>query len=331
MRGNHYAVIHYDENEIDLQSLELVMPSSVKEIHLVDGKLVYSLLGLDQKIYKVKGENMIHVPHLGEDAFTGKSVITYAREDLGIEISRRDAGAKFWQDGGDPKIVITTSQKVSDSGRSQLKESYRNARREGGAIVAPFGTDIKPISMTPADQEFIMSGNFSIASICRWFGVPLHKLSELERATFNNVESMAIEFMQDTIMPMITKIENEYTTKLYTLPSEENLELCFDISAYQRADSVATAEANRTDIQNGIKSPNQVAAEKGLPPVEGGDRKFVQLNMMGLDQVDKVLMNKQTAPISKNQFSDSLKRQARELLETAEAYDKLNLNGNGKH
>jgi len=122
--GNHYAKINYADggNGTEINNLDLILPTSVKEIHLIDGKLVYSILGLDQKIYKVKGEEMIHVPNLGTDLFTGKSVITYAREDIGVEISRRDAGAKFWQDGGDPKIVITTSQKLGASQMSQLKE-----------------------------------------------------------------------------------------------------------------------------------------------------------------------------------------------------------------
>lgn len=326
LRGNHYSEIVYDKKGVNIQKFNLILPTQIKSITLYNDKLFYEVIGVDDLIPM---ERMIHVPHLGEDLISGKSVITYAREDLGMEIARRDAGGKFWQDGGDPKIVITTTQKVTPTQAASLKETYRNARREGGAIVAPLGTDIKNISMTPADQEFIMSGNFSIAAICRWFGVPLHKLSELERATLNNVEQMAIEFLQDTISPVIEKIENEYETKCYTLPSEEDMELEFDMNSYLRADSVARAEANTHAIQNGYKSPNEAALEDGRPAKEGGDRRFIQMNMMPLDKVDEIISKGQnkTVPQSKG---GQLIADARMLLELAE-FEYKHSNGNGKH
>lgn len=326
LRGNHYSEIVYAKNGVDIKQFNLYLPTQVKNITFVNGKLWYEIINRQEL---VPMERMIHVPHLGEDLISGKSVITYAREDLGMEIARREAGGKFWQDGGDPKVVITTTQKVNPSQAADLKNTYRNARREGGAIVAPFGTDIKNVSMTPADQEFIMSGNFSIAAICRWFGVPLHKLSELERATLNNVEQMAIEFLQDTISPMIEKIENEYETKCFTLESESDMELEFDMNSYLRADSVSRGEANRNAIQNGYKSPNEAALEEGRPAIPGGDKRFIQMNMMPLDKVDEIIAKGQNKPIPQTKGA-SLLSDARTLLELAELEYKYS-NGNGKH
>jgi HK97 family phage portal protein len=211
---------------------------------------------------------------------------------------------------------------------AELKKTFTEKKREGGAIVAPYGADIKNISMTPADQEFIMSGNFSIAAICRWFGVPLHKLSELERATLNNVEQLAIEFTQDTVMPICEKIENEYETKCFTLPEEDDMELEFDMNSYLRADSVARGEANRNAIQNGYKSPNEAALEEGRPAIPGGDKRFIQMNMMPLDKVDEIIAKGQKPdPQTK---SGKLIADARMLLELAEVEYKYS-NGNGNH
>ncbi len=325
LRGNHYSEIVYKKNGVDIDHFNLILPTQVKAIRLENNKLWYDIINAQTSIPM---ERMIHVPHLGEDLISGKSVITYAREDLGMEIARRDAGGKFWQDGGDPKIVITTSQKIDAPKRAELKQTFRDARREGGAVVAPFGADIKNVSMSPADQEFIMSGNFSIAAICRWFGVPLHKLSELERATLNNVEQLAIEFLQDTISPIIEKIENEYETKCYTLPSEADMELEFDMNSYLRADSVSRGEANRNAIQNGYKSPNEAAREEGRPVIPGGDRRFIQMNMMPLDKVDEIIMKGQNKPIPQTKGA-KLIDDVRTILAAAELEYKHN--GNGSH
>jgi HK97 family phage portal protein len=323
LRGNHYAEIVYAKNGIDVKQFNLFQPYQIKEIKVFNDKLWYYII--DRKD-PIPMERMIHVPHLGEDPICGKSVITYAKEDLGMEMARRDVGGKFWADGGGIDQIVIPTQPRTDTQRAQLKNSIKEAKREGGTIVAPYGVEVKNVGLSPADQEWIMSGNFSIAAICRWFGVPLHKLSELERATFSNVEQMAIEFLQDTIAPIVEKIENEYETKCFTLPSEQNMELEFDMNSYQRADLVARSTAAREAIQNGFMSPNEAAIENGRPPIVGGDRRFIQQNMMGLDQVDQVLQKSKPIPQTK---SGQLIQDARMLLELAEVEYKLN--GNGKH
>lgn len=326
LRGNHYSEIIFNKRG-EIIRFDLLQPNQVKEIRYLNGKLWYFIAGRDTP---VPGERMAHVPHLGEDPICGKSTIQYAREDLGMEMSRRNWGANFWFDGGMANGLLVPQQKLSPQQESQAKTSYREAKREGGDILMPFGFDYKKMSVDPADAEFIMSGNYSIAAICRWFGVPLHKLSELSRATLNNIEHQAIEFLQDTISPIVEKIENEYETKCYTLPGEEEMELEFDMNSYQRADITARSEANRTAIQNGYKSPNEAALENGLPPTEGGDRRFIQQNMMPLDSVDKILIQKQSKPPAQ-QPSARLQQCVRELAELAELEYKTNGNGNGHH
>lgn len=329
LRGNHYSEIIYAKNGVDIERFDLIVPTQVKDIKFSGGKLWYALTGRDELIPM---ERMIHVPHMGEDPISGKSTITYAREDLGMEMARRDSGAKFWQDGGQPTQLLIPQQKITPTQEAQLKTSFREKKREGGAVTAPFGVEVVSLSMSPADQEFIMSGNFSIAAICRWFGVPLHKLSELERATFSNIEHQAIEFLQDTISPIIEKVENEYETKCYTLPSEADMELEFDMNTYQRADIQGRSEYYRTAVQNALKTPNEVRKAEGDNAMEGGDRLLIQQNMMPLDKIDQVLMKQQQKPAAPPATKGArLIQDVRELLDMAELDYKTNSNGNGQH
>lgn len=318
LRGNHYAEI-IQNNGGEIVRFNLILPREIAEIRMLNGRLWYFITGRPDPI---PGDRMIHVPHLGDDPITGKSTITYAREDLGMEMARREAGARFWADGGDVKSLLVSSQKLSPTQEAGMKESFRNKKKEGGAILAPFGVDVKNLGMTPADQEFIMSGNFSVATICRWFGVPIHKLSELERATFNNIEHQAIEFLQDTMAPIVQKYEDEYTTKCYTLESEMTTSLQFDMAAYQKADSVALAEINRSDVQNGLAAPNEIRKKRSQPPLEGGNEAFIQLNMQPLS-----LARENSVKAAKGSPSN-LRQAIRELAELAEADYKQNTNGN---
>lgn len=323
MRGNHYAEIIQD-NAGRIIRFDLFLPTQIKDIKLLNGQLWYFITDRKEPI---PGERMIHVPHLGEDPICGKSTITYAREDLGMEMARRDWGGKFWNDGGVASGLLTPAQRLTPTQEAQAKTSYRNAKKEGGDILMPFGFTYEKMSIDPADAEFIMSGNFSLGTICRWFGVPLDKVGDLSRATHNNIEHQAIAFLQDTIAPLIIKIENEYTTKCYTLQGdydqggEEDVYMQFNMNSYQRADTQANAEKYRAGIQNGYFTPNEVREEQNMNKVEGGDQAFIQQNMMPLNKVDQVLLSKKT--------TQPLIKSIRELALLAEM--EYSTNGNGNH
>lgn len=315
IRGNHYAEILYNGN--DISGFKILDPTKLEKItEGYNDRLWYHFTDRGTPI---KAEDIIHVPNLGENPLNGKATITYAREDLGIEMARRNTGAGFWKDGGRAEGLIVPQQKLSDTQSGDLKNSFTAKKREGGTIVAPYGVTYVPLSMTPADQEFIMSGNFSVATICRWFGVPLDKLSELSRATFSNIEHQAIAFLQDTIAPIVNKIENEYTTKCYVTASETDMYMEMNMDAYQRADSQAQAEMMRSEVQNGGLTPNEWRKFKNRPSLEGGDSAYIQQNMMPLDRVNDVLFAKKAQVV----------RNAKELIELLDLDNTMN--GNGKH
>ena len=103
-----------------------------------------------------------------------------------------------------------------------MKDSFREAKMQGGDVALPMGWDYKEISVPPAEAEWVLTNNFSVEVISRWFGVPTQKLGD-SKVKYNNVESMGIEFLQDTMSPIASKIEAEYTAKTFVLSSEEDM------------------------------------------------------------------------------------------------------------
>ena len=49
-----------------------------------------------------------------------------------------------------------------------------------------------PIGNEPEKAQLVESRKFQVEEICRWFGVPPHKVQHLERSTFNNIEHLGI-------------------------------------------------------------------------------------------------------------------------------------------
>ena len=146
------------------------------------------------------------------------------------------------------------------------------------------GFKYTPMSIPPDDAQFLGTRQFDVLTIARWYGVPPEKLAELDRATYGNLENNGIAFLADTVAPILTKIEEEYTIKLL---DEDKFYFEFDMDGYMRADIKTQAEVDRIYTSGGIVSINEVRRKKNWNPVDNGDNHFMQMNMTTIDKIVK--------------------------------------------
>lgn len=284
MYGNHFALIK--RNGIGrVDSLELLHPDKVT-VKEGANELIYEV-DFNGTKQIVPSYNMIHVPNMGE-GYVGKSVLSYMREDASLMMDVRQYGESFFGRGGKPAGLLIPKMQISSVQRQEMKQSFQEAKKQGGEVAMPFGWEYKEISVPPSDAEWVTTNNFSIETISRWFGVPTQKLGD-SAVKYSNVEYMGIEFLQDTMAPIAAKFENEYTNKLFWLDSESDLYCEFNLDAYLRADSATKAEQFAKYIQNGIKTPDEIRKLNNDPSMPGGDRLYIQgatvpLEMSGIKQ-----------------------------------------------
>lgn len=126
---------------------------------------------------------------------------------------------------------------------------------------------------------------FEVTEVCRWFRVPPHKIADLDRATFSNIEHQAIEYVSDTLMPWAKRWEyavNQQVIRTNTLYAE----LLFD--ALLRGTTLERYQAYQ--IAAGGNAPFMSRAEvrqrENLPPIEGLDEMLKPLNMSGEEDSD---------------------------------------------
>lgn len=326
--GNHYGLIKKNGLGI-ITEIELLHPKDV-EVFKNNGKVTYKY-----KENPISSDDIIHVPNLGDDV-CGKSVIGKAREDLAMQMDTRQYGVNFYAKGGRPSGILTPEHKIIDTQREQIKKAWDEGKKRGGDAVLPFGLKYQAISVPPDDAAFLATNQFGITTIARWFGVPPQKLAELGRATFNNVEALAIEFIQDTIWPIVTKFEAEYTTKLFTAKGEEDFYLEFNLDAYQRADSTAKADLYSTYIQNGIKTPNEIRRLNNDPDDPYGNDLMIQsatvpIKMSGQNAGKNSANNQKSKRRNRRYSIDEIERIIGQNLDSTQIELFQNGNGNGKH
>lgn len=280
--GNHFALIK--RNGIGrVDSLVLLNPDDVTVSETID-RLIYKVKGMQDL---VDSDDMIHVPNMGSGS-VGKSVISYMREDASLMMDVRDYGSSFFGNNGKPAGLLIPKMAATKTQREETKDSFTQAKLQGGEVAMPYGWEYKEVGIPPKDADWVTTNDFSIATVARWFGVPTQKLGD-SAVKYSNVEFMGIEFLQDTMAPIAAKFEAEYTNKLFLLPTEQNLYAEINLDAYLRADSATKAEQFSKYVQNAIKTPNEIRKYNNDPAIDGGDDLFIQgatvpIRMAGVKQ-----------------------------------------------
>src|SRR5581483_8032081 len=119
----------------------------------------------------------------------------------------------------------------------------------------------------------------SVTEIARLFGMPPHKIADLEKATFSNIEHQSIEFVQDAIAPRAKRWEQAIMRDLFD--NDPSVKVEFNLSALLRGDARSRAEALQIQRRNGVINANEWRALENMNRREdpGGDEYVVESNM----------------------------------------------------
>jgi HK97 family phage portal protein len=250
-----------------------------------DNKLVYLFHPNDrlQTTTVLPAEDVFHVRGVGGDGIQGWSVLKLARESIGLTLAAEYFGAGFFGNDASPGGVLKHPEKLEPDARKNLKESWTEAH--AGATnsrrlaVLEEGMEWQQIGIPADDAQFLETREFQVTDIARWFRMPPHKLQQLLRATFSNIEHQSIEYVTDTLMPWLRRWEHEANRKL--LGPAERGDLFFEhlVEALLRGDSKARSEFYRQMFGIGAMSRNEIRQRENLNPIDGGDTLMVPLNM----------------------------------------------------
>lgn len=163
--------------------------------------------------------DVLHFKTLTDDGVTGISPIDQCANALKWGNSLEEFGSTFFSNGAKPSSILQTDRALSDTALQRLKTSFNNnygkLKNSNSTIVLEEGLTFKPISISPEQAQFLSSRQFSIEEVARIFNVPPHMLKDLSKSSFNNIEMQSQEFVTYTLMPYITRIEQEMNLKLF--------------------------------------------------------------------------------------------------------------------
>jgi HK97 family phage portal protein len=298
--GNHYSRIIKDSTGRPVELIPFEKPSIVDPV-FYKNKIYYVVMGEPTLNYL----DVLHIPGFGFDGLKGKSAIAYAREGLGAALAVQEYGANFFGRGANVGGAFTTPQALSDTAYARLKKDidmkYAGIANSHETMLLEEGLKFDKIGIPPEDSQFLQTKNHDVIEVCRWFDVPPHKVYNLERATFSNIEHQSIEFVTDTMLPLVTKWEQEFNRKLFREDEKGVYYTKFNLNGLLRSDSQARAEYLSKLVTAGIINRNEARAWDELNDFEGGERYLVPVNMVPADKMDEMLLQKQKSTEKRNE------------------------------
>ena len=211
------------------------------------------------------------------EEYAGLSPVAPARlaVDMGKDALRFNRN--FLRNSAQPDFVLLTNEYLNDN---EVDDFYRRweARYRGPAnarrpAVASFVRDIKTLGLSHREMDFIQGLRWSLEEVSRAYGVPRPLLSDLERATFSNVNAAERFFWRNTMVPEMTFLAEQVTRSLFPLLGYPDLEMQFDLSAIEALAEDQNARTTRESqlLDRGVLTINEVRRARGLPDVPWGN------------------------------------------------------------
>lgn len=281
LTGSGYAKIVRDKSG-EVLALWQLMPYCVEPARTSRGLLYYKVTE-DGKQKDYAREDIFHLRGFGFDGVSGANVLNVARDAIGLTLQQVDYASQFFQRDHTPGIILEHPQKLGPEGIAGVKKAWRDSVKSHDVAVTQEGMKVTKVGQTNEESQLVEQRTFQIAEVCRLFRMPPHKLQELSRATFSNIEHLNIQYFTETLRPWLVRWEQAITRCLIPVKDRKTIFAEHSIEGLLRGDFKTQSEGFAKYLEKGVVSINEVRALLNLNPVAGGDEHFIQLNMAPVD------------------------------------------------
>jgi len=233
--------------------------------------------------------DLFHIRGFGEGV-VGVNVINYASQSLGWAKAAQLFGAQFFGNGANPSGVVINKKGLSPAGlkrqKAEFDELYKGIGKAHTTVHVDNDADYKRIGLNAEETQLLELHQYLVEEVCRWFGVPPHKVMHLLRATFSNIEHQAIEVVIDSVSPWVKRFEDEADYKLFGVNNRQKLYTKMNMRALMRGDSKTRGEYYKLMREVGAYSANRILELEDENTIgNAGDKHTMQQSYTTLEKI----------------------------------------------
>jgi HK97 family phage portal protein len=300
--GNAYASVEYDRRTgkvigiwpMDAPKVKVVVDNdtAISRILQPRSQVSYTVdLGSEKR--KLVPDEVLHFKGgVTVDGIMGLSPLDCLKSTLENGASANKFINNFYKQGLQVKGLVQYVGDLNEEAKRTFRDKFEamssglsNSHR---IALLPVGYQFTPIALNMHDAQFLENNQLTIRQIAAAFGIKMHQINDLTRATHTNVAEQQREFYSDTLQPILTMYEQELTWKLFL---EDEIDggyfFRFNVDAILRADLKTRYEAYRIGVQGGFLRPNEARAKEEMPPDPDGDQLLVNGSMVPIKDAGK--------------------------------------------
>lgn len=274
LRGNIYGRILDQGPTGMLRQVDLFHPDCVN-VHLEDGVPSWLVRGA-----KVENGQMFHrraYPVAG--TLLGASPVAYHADSLGLSIAATRFGKAWFQDGGHPSGILSNSEadmsdeKVVQKAKDRFLAALFGTREP---VVLGRGWKFDQIQIAPEESQFLETQQYSEAQAARIMGAGVAEVlgySTGSTLTYANIVDRDLELLKYAANRWLKRMERILSA---FLPRPQYV--LFDRDSFLDTNVMQKWQVNKTKLDTGAYTINQIRAKDNQPPVEWGDVPFGQKN-----------------------------------------------------
>lgn len=285
--GNGYAEIVRTNGGV-VAELWPLPADSVEMGNDASGKIVYVYRPKsgDTTPVVLQPKQVFHLRGPSLSGYLGENMVSRAARTLALSLAAERFSSNFYANNTVIGGMLEYPKTLTDPAYLRLKkdweEKHKGPSNAHKPVILENGMKWVPLEVDASKAQTVESRQFQIEEICRFFGVPPHKVQHLLRATFNNIEHLGIEFVRDAITPWALRWEQEADYKLCAPRVPKFTKL--DTAWLSYGDAKSRAEYYQIMRRIGCYSANDILEMEGRNAIgDEGDVRIVEANMQTLE------------------------------------------------
>lgn len=228
-------------------------------------------------------DEVLHIGGLGFDGVRGYNVIEHAANAIGLGLATEHFGAKYFSNGSAPGGALSHPGNLSPEARKRMATDWENIHsgidRAHRVAILEEGVTWTQVGIPNDASQFLETRKMQVTEIARWLRIPPHKIMDLERATFSNIEQQQLDYIASALNIWLVRWEQAVNQLL--LPEERERYFAEHlVDSLLRGDTLTRYQAYAIGRQWGWLSANDIRDRENENPVEGGDDYLVPMNMI---------------------------------------------------
>ena len=254
----------------------------------LDGSLVLRVQNVSGPAVYLDYRDVYHLHGPSADGIAGYDTVMLGLRCLSQAKAAEVFSGAFYGNGTAFGGVLSTEQAIAGETAEQIRKEiaagHQGPYQAFRLLLLGGGLSYQRTTVTPEEAQHIEQRQFMIEEVCRWFGVPPHKIAHLLRSTNNNIEHQSIEFVRDALTPWAERLRQEADWKLAPTGGRQ-VRTRLDTEWLAEGDAKSKAEADGALVNHGLMTVNEGRRRRGLNTIgAAGDRLLVQQQMVPIER-----------------------------------------------